>query len=99
MPSGVKKVCSRGHVYYKTSDCPECPTCWSGDHRAQQQADFPDKLSAPALRALLNANIVNLAQLAQYSKQDVLALHGLGPTAIPLLEKALKEKGLTFTHS
>ncbi len=92
----VKKVCDRGHVFYKSSDCPVCPTCWSGYYREGHNGDFPEKLSAPALRALLNAHIFNLAQLAKYSENEILELHGMGPSSIPLLKEAMHKKKLEF---
>lgn len=54
------------------------------------------KLSQPAHRALAGAGIKTLAQLAKRSEAEVLALHGVGPTAIPVMKAALKAKGLTF---
>ncbi len=54
------------------------------------------KLSQPAQRALAGAGIKTLAQLAKRSEAEVLALHGVGPTAIPILKAALKGKGLAF---
>lgn len=54
------------------------------------------KLSQPAHRALAGAGIKTLAQLAKRTEAEVLALHGVGPTAIPVMKAALKAKGLTF---
>lgn len=93
---GIKKVCSRGHTFFKSSDCPVCPECWSGYYREQNRGDFPDKLATPALRALLNARIFNLAQLAKYSEKEIVALHGMGPSSLPILKESLKAKGLAF---
>lgn len=59
------------------------------------ETDFPN-LGAPALRALLNANITNLKELSTYSEKEILAFHGMGPGSIPTLRKALQEKGLQF---
>jgi hypothetical protein len=58
--------------------------------------DFPEKMSAPALRALLNEKIYSLADLAKYSEKEILKFHGMGPASIPLLKEALKKKGLKF---
>ncbi len=91
-----KKICSRGHVFYKSSDCPVCPKCWSGYYRERNKGDFPDKLSAPALRALLNTGIHNLSQLAKHTESEILSLHGMGPSSMPLLRKALRAKRLKF---
>jgi len=47
-----RKVCARGHVFYKSSDCPTCPTC----EAAKRPADgFMAGLAAPALRQLGSA--------------------------------------------
>jgi hypothetical protein len=89
------KMCSRGHKFYKSSDCPVCPKCWSGYYKDQKQSDFP-KLSAPALRALLNAKIMNLKQLSKFSEEEILGLHGMGPATMPVLKAGLKKKGLKF---
>ena len=62
----------------------------------QQQSDFP-KLAAPAQRALANAGIKNLNQLAKFSETEVKELHGIGQNALVALRAALKAKGLSFT--
>lgn len=57
------------------------------------------KCSAPAERALKAAYIDTLEQLATYTKQEVSALHGVGPNVLLVLESALHEQGLRFTDS
>jgi hypothetical protein len=42
-------------------------------------------LAAPARRALINAEIYNLKQLANWSKSDLKKLHGMGPNALAKL--------------
>ena len=59
------------------------------------ESDFP-KLSAPAQRALADAGIQNLKQLTKFSETEIRKLHGIGPNAINELQRALKEKGLSF---
>ncbi len=59
-------------------------------------SDFTAALSAPARRALQNNGINTLKQLSQNTEAEILKLHGIGKTAIPILQKALKEKGLNF---
>ncbi len=59
------------------------------------QAEFP-KISAPALRALENARVKTLKDLSRLTEKDLLQLHGMGPSAIPPLRKALKERGMSF---
>lgn len=54
------------------------------------------KLSAPALRALASANIQTLKDLSKWSEAKLLTLHGVGPSALPHLRKALATQGLSF---
>lgn len=72
-----------------------CPKCWSGYYKDQKQSDFP-KISAPALRALLKAKIMNLKQLSKFSEEEILELHGMGPSTMPKLLAALKARHLNF---
>jgi DNA-directed RNA polymerase alpha subunit len=53
-------------------------------------------LVAPARRALENQGINTEKKLSQYTKSEILKLHGMGPSTIPKLEKALSDKGLSF---
>lgn len=93
---GTRRVCAEGHVYYKSGDCPVCPKCRELENKSFSNSDLPDKLSSPALNALLRAGITNLKTLSNYSEKEVLNLHGIGKTAIPVLNEALKEKGMSF---
>jgi DNA-directed RNA polymerase alpha subunit len=43
-----------------------------------------------------NNGIKSLQQIAKYTEAEILQLHGIGKTAIPVLQKALKEKRLSF---
>ena len=54
------------------------------------------KLSKPAQRALINAGIFTPRVLAQRTRAEVAAPHGIGPSAFPALESALKQAGLKF---
>jgi uncharacterized protein YdhG (YjbR/CyaY superfamily) len=59
-------------------------------------SDIFSGLSAPARRALQNNGITTLAGLAKHTESEILSLHGIGKTAIPVLQKALQEKRLKF---
>lgn len=87
------RVCKNGHQYYKSSDCPTCPVC---EEERKPVAGFATLLAAPARRALENAGIKTLQQLAQKCEADILNLHGMGPSSIPRLRDALKAEGLAF---
>ncbi len=83
----MQKTCSKGHQFNKTSACPVCPIC-----EKEKEEFFIPKLSAPARRALENAGIDSLEKLATYSEKELLKLHGIGKSAIPVLRGFLEEK-------
>lgn len=93
MTTKTLRTCSNGHQYYKSSDCPVCPKC---EAQKSPASAFISALPAPARRALQNAGIVTLKQLAAHSEKEILSLHGIGKTAIPLLKKELENAGLSF---
>lgn len=77
----------------KSTDCPTCPKCETEKAKA---GFFVDRLSAPARRALQGAGITSIKALAKHGERDILALHGMGPSALPKLHAALKAAGLRF---
>lgn len=85
-----KRVCSKGHTYYKTSDCPTCPIC---EQERKPKKGFLSLISSPARRALENKGINSLEELVSYSEADISKLHGIGPGAMAKLRKALEEQG------
>jgi DNA-directed RNA polymerase alpha subunit len=89
----MKKTCPNGHTFYKSSDCPTCPTCEKD--RKDKEGIFVS-LAAPARRALENEGIKTLEQLACYSEQEILALHGMGKSSLPQLLQLLLNNKLTF---
>jgi hypothetical protein len=56
----------------------------------------PEGLAKPAHRALANAKITSLKQLAARREADIAALHGMGPNGVAALKRALKAAGLAF---
>lgn len=91
--TGTFRTCDNGHHYKKSSDCPVCPIC---EQNRIPEAEFLKTISAPARRALESKNISTLQRLSTFSEKELLALHGLGPSAIPHLKKALESAGLEF---
>lgn len=87
------RMCKKGHQFFKTSDCPTCPTC---EQERKPKEGFLATLYAPARRALENNGIFTLEQLSQYTESELLKLHGIGKTAIPKLKAALEAVGLKF---
>jgi len=89
------RTCDKGHNYYKSSDCPTCPTC---ENMRKPENGFLSLLSAPARRALENNGITSLEQLSTYSESEILQFHGMGPASLPKLKNALQENGLSFKN-
>ena len=87
------RICSKGHRFHKSSDCPTCPTC---EKEKKQKTGFLSVISAPARRALEREGINTLLKLSKYSEKEILELHGMGAASVPALKNALKENGLSF---
>lgn len=62
---------------------------------ARTKNDLP-KIGAPATRALAATGITSLKQVSLWREEDLAQLHGMGPKALDILKKALKENGLAF---
>jgi DNA-directed RNA polymerase alpha subunit len=87
------RICSNGHSYYKSTECPTCPVC---EKENKPAPGFLTLLSAPARRALENNNITTLHQLAKFTEAEILQLHGMGSKSLPALQAALKKEKLSF---
>ncbi|MBY0148217.1 RNA polymerase alpha subunit C-terminal domain-containing protein [Neobacillus niacini] len=87
------KICKKGHKFYKSSDCPSCPTCES---ERKPESGFLTVLSAPARRALEHNGVTSLQKLSTCSEKEILKFHGMGPASLPKLRLALEEEGLSF---
>jgi hypothetical protein len=61
--------------------------------------DLPDEIGKTAARELSVHGITSLRQVAEHSKKDLLAIHGVGPKAIAILGDALAAKGLDYRAS
>ncbi|GAA2308531.1 hypothetical protein GCM10009853_077460 [Glycomyces scopariae] len=55
---------------------------------AGEVGDLPAAIGRPATRALANAGITTLAQVAVLTDRELGALHGVGPKAVRLLREA-----------
>lgn len=89
------RTCPKGHTYYKSSDCPTCPTC---EQERKPESGFLSVLSAPARRALENNGITTVEQLSKYTEKEIIKFHGMGPASLPKLRAALEENGLSFRN-
>ncbi|WP_338654052.1 RNA polymerase alpha subunit C-terminal domain-containing protein [Lysinibacillus sp. Y5S-8] len=87
------RVCEKGHIFYKSTDCPSCPTC---NQENKPISGFLSKLSAPARNALVHEGIDTLKKLSTYTEKDILKIHGIGPASLPIMRSSLEEEGLSF---
>jgi hypothetical protein len=55
---------------------------------------LPSGLAAPARRALESAGLESLEDVARFPRDELAALHGMGPKALRLLDDALAAVGL-----
>jgi hypothetical protein len=67
-----------------------------GKSSKKQATDLPEKIGAPAERALAGAGIKNLKHLTKFSEAEIKQLHDVGPNAIGKLRQALADKGWSF---
>jgi predicted flap endonuclease-1-like 5' DNA nuclease len=51
--------------------------------------DLPRAIGRPATRALADAGVTTLAQVAAVPREELLGLHGVGPKAVRVLDEAL----------
>ncbi|MFD9628883.1 RNA polymerase alpha subunit C-terminal domain-containing protein [Peribacillus muralis] len=91
--SKQQRTCSKGHRYYKSSDCPTCPIC---EQERKPESGFLSQLSAPARRALEHNGVTSIQQLSTFTEKEILKFHGMGPASLPKLRAALQDNGLTF---
>ena len=58
-----------------------------------QTSEFEGLTSRPAVRALKAAGYVRLDDLTRVTEMDLLALHGMGPKGIRMLNAELAKRG------
>ncbi len=61
--------------------------------------DLPDEIGKTAARELSLHGITTLEAVARHSRQQLLAIHGVGPKAIRILSEALAAEGRFFPES
>ena len=57
------------------------------------------RIPAPARRALVNAGLLSLADLASLTERDLAALHGMGPKAMTMLAEPMERAGIKFLEA
>ncbi|HMU69686.1 MAG TPA: hypothetical protein PLL28_03475 [Chitinophagales bacterium] len=96
MPKRKLYTCSKGHQFYKSSDCRSCPTCAS---LAKPKDGLLSLLSAPARRALLQHGVESEHMLVNFSREEILSWHGIGLSAMAILDLQIKKLKLSYKIS
>jgi hypothetical protein len=63
------------------------------------EAAFPKGRGGPALRALHEAGVRSLNDVARWTETDLAKLHGVGPKALGILRSALEGSGQRFREA
>ncbi len=58
--------------------------------------EFPRSIGKVAARELAAAGYTRYQQLTKVTKKSLLAIHGVGPKAVRILDEELKSRGLRF---
>ncbi len=61
--------------------------------------EFPRSIGKVAARELAFSGYTRFEQLTQVSKKSLLAIHGVGPKSLSILEEELRKRGLAFKSS
>ena len=60
--------------------------------------EFPRAMGRPANAALVASGITTLAQASRLTRRELLAIHGVGPKAVHVLEMELEHHGLRLAE-
>jgi DNA-directed RNA polymerase alpha subunit len=60
------------------------------------ETGYPHGMGQPAYNALVHEGYPRLEDVTRLSKKQLLAIHGVGPKAVAILEEVLVAKGLSF---
>ncbi|MBX2997598.1 MAG: hypothetical protein KF893_03735 [Caldilineaceae bacterium] len=61
--------------------------------------EFPQAIGKVAARELALAGYTRFEHLTEVSKKSLLAIHGVGPKSVNILEEELKKRGLEYKSS
>lgn len=61
--------------------------------------EFPRSIGKVATRELALAGYTRFEHLTRVSKKSLLAIHGIGPKSVNILEEELKKRGLGYKSS
>lgn len=91
-----RKTCKKGHIFYKSSDCDTCPIC---EKENKPTTGFLSFFSSPVCNAMLAKGIDTLEKLSNFTEKEILSLHGIGKTSLPIFRTLLADAGLNFKEA
>lgn len=53
-------------------------------------------LAAPARRALINAKLIKISDLKKITEKQLMTLHGMGPSSLPIIKREMKKLKIKF---
>ena len=53
-------------------------------------------IAAPARRALINAKLTKVTDLKKITEKDLMSLHGMGPSSLPVIKREMKKIRIKF---
>ena len=63
------------------------------------ETEFPLSLGKVARRELAAHGITRFKQLTEKTERELLAIHGVGPKAVRILDEELRSRGLSFREA
>ncbi len=66
--------------------------------RVPPESPFPKGIPQPALRALASLEITRLDQVPRFTEAQLLALHGMGPKALGIIQAELRARGKSLAR-
>jgi len=58
--------------------------------------EFFVSVSVPVKRALQGIGVNTAYKLSKFSEKEIMSLHGMGPSSLPILKEALEKAGMEF---
>ena len=68
----------------------------ASDSQPDSATTLPKGIGKPATRALAAVGVTRLDQITHFTESQLLAMHGVGPKAVGVIQAALASQGQAF---